>query len=152
MALIDEKPADLPSGNDLDNIPDDLLQTPPAYLTFGGTPAPLEEPPAQGDVKTYLVRARCTAEHGPIERKDGELRYTRTMLIQAIWEPGQTPPATDDQPALLGQDGEINEDATPDETGEPEDLEPDFGDSSDEDTDDSGVENPAFSHGTTDDE
>jgi len=92
MSLITDKPENLSSGNDLDSIPDDLLETSPAYLSFGGSPAALDDPPCVGDVRTYIMKARCTAEHGPIERKDGEMRYTRTLSIIAAWESGKRPP------------------------------------------------------------
>ncbi|UXA06557.1 hypothetical protein KXD96_28240 (plasmid) [Mycobacterium sp. SMC-2] len=72
--------------------------------------------PAVGEVRTYIVRARCTAEHGPIERKDGEMRYTRTLTIQACWEAGKQPPSTDDdQPGLFDEAGDVNPDAVDDE-------------------------------------
>lgn len=121
--LVTDKPQDLPSGNDLDDIPDDLLEIPAAYLGFGSTPCAMEEPPAVGEVRTYIVRARCTAEHGPIERKDGEMRYTRTLTIQACWEAGKQPPSTDvDQPGLFDEAGDVNPDALDDEDHDAEDL------------------------------
>lgn len=126
MALVTEKPQDLPTGNALDDIPDDLLEIPAAYLAFGSTPCAMEEPPAVGEVRTYIVRARCTAEHGPIERKDGEMRYTRTLTIQAAWESGKQPPNTDDQqPGLFDEAGEPNPDALDDEDGQDDDENPD---------------------------
>lgn len=84
MALITDKeaPDDVPTTNALDNIDTGEEEIPPAYVSFGQSPAALDEPPEVGDVRTYVVRARCTGEHGPIERKDGEMRYTRTMQIQ----------------------------------------------------------------------
>ncbi|CQD03659.1 hypothetical protein BN000_00614 [Mycobacterium europaeum] len=123
MSLITEKPEGLASSNALDNIPDDLLDTPAAYLAFGSTPCAMEEPPAVGEVRTYIVRPRCTAEHGPIERKDGEMRYTRTLTIQAAWESGKQPPNTDDQqPGLFDEAGDVNPDALDDEDHDAEDL------------------------------
>lgn len=137
MALITEQPQDLPTTNALDDIPDDLLDTPAAYLTFGSTPCAMEEPPAVGDVRTFIVRARCTAEHGPIERKDGEMRYTRTLQIQAAWEAGKQPPNTDeDQPGLFDEAGEPNPDAIDDDEHQ--------------DNEDLNEYDPQFSH--TDDE
>lgn len=107
--LVTDKPDDLPSTNALDDIPDDILSVPAAYLSFGSTPCAMDEPPAVGEVRTYIVRARCTAEHGPIERKDGEMRYTRTLTIQAAWEAGKQPPSTDeDQPGLFDEAGDPN--------------------------------------------
>ena len=107
MALIDEKPVDLPGTIALDAIAADLLAIPPAYLVIGTTPAALETPPALGDTITCHVRMRCTAEHGPIERKDGERRYTRTMSVQAIWRDGEPEPPDADapQPGLFDDEG-----------------------------------------------
>lgn len=152
MALVTEQPEGIATTNALDDIPDDLLQIPPAYLTFSSTPAAVEEPPKQGDVETYLVRARCTAEHGPIERRDGEMRYTRTMAIQAIWKPGQKEPSDDDQPAMFDHGGDPNPDAIADEQDQDDDLDADDGDSEDleDDSDDEDPANPAFSHVNTD--
>lgn len=67
------------------------------------------------------LRARCVAEHGPIERKDGESRYTRTMAVQAIWKQGEPEPPDADapQPALFDDDGNPVDEAAGDEpTGE----------------------------------
>ncbi|EFG75271.1 hypothetical protein HMPREF0591_4834 [Mycobacterium parascrofulaceum ATCC BAA-614] len=137
MALITDPPIDLPTTNALDDIPDDLLDTPAAYLAFGSTPCAMDEPPAVGEVRTYIVRARCTAEHGPIERKDGEMRYTRTLTIQACWEAGKQPPNTDDnQPGLFDEAGDVNPEAVDDEHQDDEDAEDEAGDDI----------SPAFSH------
>jgi len=126
MSLITDKPENLPSGNDLDSIPDDLLETPPAYLSFGGSPAALDDPPCVGEVRTYIVKARCTGEHGPIERKDGEMRYTRTLSIIAAWESGKRPPPVDEpQPGLFDAAGEP---AIDPESDERFDGGPDFSD------------------------
>lgn len=137
MSLITEKPEGLASSNALDNIPDDLLDTPAAYLAFGSTPCAMDEPPAVGEVRTYIVRARCTAEHGPIERKDGEMRYTRTLTIQAAWESGKQPPNTDDQqPGLFDEAGDVNPDAVDDDEHH--------------DAEDLNEFDPEFSHGEDD--
>lgn len=142
MSLITEKPEGLASSNDLDSIPDDLLDIPAAYLAFGSTPCAMDEPPAVGEVRTYIVRARCTAEHGPIERKDGEMRYTRTLTIQAAWESGKQPPNTDEnQPGLFDEAGDVNPDALDDE---------DQGDEAPADDGDLNEFDPEFSHGDDD--
>lgn len=134
MALITDPPVDLPTTNALDDIPDDLLEIPAAYLAFGSTPCAMDEPPAVGEVRTYIVRARCTAEHGPIERKDGEMRYTRTLTIQAAWESGKQPPNTDDQqPGLFDEAGDVNPDAIDDDEHQ--------------DAEDLNEFDPEFSHG-----
>jgi hypothetical protein len=117
--LITDKPQDIPSGNALDDIdvPDDTVQ--PAYLNFGQSPCAIEDPPAVGEVRTYIVRARCTAEHGPIERKDGEMRYTRTMSPQLVWEQGKPqPPDPDEAQPGLFDDGDDEADGDPQPVGE----------------------------------
>ena len=108
--------ADHPSTNALDDLPDDILSVPPAYLVLGTTPAALIDPPALGDTITCHVRLRCTAEHGPIERKDGDRRYTRTMSVQAIWREGEPEPpdATADQPGLFDEGDDESEPDTDD--------------------------------------
>jgi hypothetical protein len=117
MALITEQPTDLPEASPL--LDPQLDETPPAYLAFGATPCGIEEPPELGDVRTYIVRARCTAEHGPIERKDGEMRYTRTMQIQYCYEEGKPKPpdADEEQPGLFDH-GEDEDSTDEDEDGE----------------------------------
>jgi hypothetical protein len=117
MALITDKeaPPDIPTTDALADIDTGQDETPPAYLSFGQSPAALDEPPEVGEVRTYIVRARCTGEHGPIERKDGEMRYTRTMQIQWCHEQGKKPPADGNQPGLFDhgdedQDGDVEQD------------------------------------------
>ena len=123
MALITDKPENVPTTNALDDIADDLLDKPPAYLAFGLSPAALEDPPAVGEIRTYIVRTRCIGEHGPIERKDGDMRYTRSLSIQACWESGKKPPETaDDQGALFDEDGQpVDEDGQPVDEDQDED-------------------------------
>ncbi len=121
MALItdNEAPPDVPTTDALDEVRADLAaeEVPAAYLSFGQSPAALDDPPEVGDVRTYIVRARCTGEHGPIERKDGEMRYTRTLQIQWCYEQGKTPPNTDEaQPGLFdhGDDEDQEDEASED--------------------------------------
>jgi hypothetical protein len=108
MAEVKEMPLGTPSTNALDDIEVDLLEIPPAYYNLGTTPCAMYNPPKVGETRTMTVRVRCTGEHGPIERKDAEMRYTRTLSIQACWEKGQPEPpdASDVQPGLFddGQD------------------------------------------------
>lgn len=104
------------SSNDLDHIeiPADLLATPPAYYRFGSTPCAIEDPLAAEDTAVYCVRVRCTGEHGPLIRKDGERRYERSLAIQAIWRPGEPEPpsADEEQPALYDDEDEPTAEAT----------------------------------------
>jgi hypothetical protein len=75
-------------------------------------------PPELGDTVTVVCRLRITreGEHGPLGRKDGERRYERSMSIQAIWKMGDPePPLPPDpeapQPALFGDDDDIDDPA-----------------------------------------
>lgn len=96
------------STNALDDLPDDLLSTPPAYYRLGSTPCALVDPLAAEDTGVYCIRVRCTGEHGPLIRKDGERRYERSLVVQAIWKMGdpEPPDPTAEQPALFGADGD----------------------------------------------
>lgn len=49
MSLIIDKPEGLRSSNDLDAIPTDILDAPPAYLWFGTSPCAVENPPEIDD-------------------------------------------------------------------------------------------------------
>lgn len=130
MSIITDRtaPADVPTTNALANVNDpDAVETPSAYLTFGSSPGTLEDPPEVGEIRTFIVKTRCTAEHGPIERKDGELRYTRTLSIISCWEQGKPKPPDPDeeQPALFGEDGEVSAEADDDEDPEHDEDEAD---------------------------
>lgn len=123
MALVTDKPKDIPSSNDLDNVVDpDANDAEPAYLSFGSTPAALSDPPEVGQVRTYIVRVECTGQSESV-RTDGEHRYGRKLsILWAVLKGKAEPPDPDaDQPALFDEDGEVSADA---------------GDSDDEDTDD----------------
>ncbi len=127
MGIVTKMPADTPTTNSLDDLPDDLLSVAPAYLSFGTSPAPLDNPPEIDEVRTYLVRVRCNGKTEK-ERTDGEMRHGRQLSIQAVWLPGHKPPAADDddQPALFDDDGE----PTDEEGDEPGEFEggPEFSD------------------------
>ena len=110
MSLITEMPNGTPTTNALDDIPDDLLSVPPAYLSFGQSPATLEDPPEIGDSKTYVVRVKCVGQSCS-ERQDGELRYGRKLTILGCHESGKQPPSDDgDQPGLFDAAGNITDD------------------------------------------
>jgi hypothetical protein len=101
MGIITEQPTGLDSGNDLDDIEIPSDTPTPAYLSFGTSPSPVEEPPEIDEVRTYIIRARCTGKT-ETERTDGEMRHGRKLQIQACWESGKKPPAADDaQPGLF---------------------------------------------------
>lgn len=110
MALVSVKPEDVRPENDLDDIDPDTGLSIDAYVSFGGTPKALPNPPAEGDVVTYLVKAECIGETKK-RRTDGEMRYVRHMHIISAWKPGESEPATDeDQGELFDEDGNIPED------------------------------------------
>ena len=111
MAEVKDKPADLASTNALDGIEDETT-IPAAYLAFGTSPCPLNDPPDVDDTRIYIVRVRCTGIHGPLKRNDGEVRYRRDLAIQAVWKQGDPEPPDPDseQPGLY-------DDIDPDEDG-----------------------------------
>lgn len=138
MALVTDKPDDIPSSNDLDHI--DLGDTPPAYLSFGSTPNAMSEPPEVGETRTYVVRVECTGQSESV-RTDGEHRYGRKLnVLWAVQQGKAEPPDPDgEQPALFDEDGEIAVDAT-DDDGQAD------APAADEELDEF---DPAFSHNTT---
>jgi hypothetical protein len=141
MPIITDKPVDIPSGNDLDGIQTGDEPTPAAYLRFGSSPCALDNPPEVGEVRTYIVRARCTEEHGPIERKDGEMRFARTLTIQACWQQGQKEPVADDgQGSLFSANGQVEDDGEGDPDEDAADAEDQAGD---EPEDESCPDDPA---------
>lgn len=106
MALVTDKPDDIPTSNDLDHI--DLGDIPPAYLSFGSTPNAMSEPPEVGEIRTYVVRVECTGQSESV-RTDGEHRFGRKLSVLWAVQKGKTEPPDPDaeQPALFGEDGEI---------------------------------------------
>jgi hypothetical protein len=113
MTLITDTkaPADVPTTNELDKIPDDLLSIAPAYYSLGSTPYPIEDPPNIGDVRTVIARIRCTGI-GETVRTDGERRHVRKFEITGMREWGKAgqPDADEAQPPLFGDDLEPTED------------------------------------------
>lgn len=103
MGLITDRqaPEDIPTTNALDALGLGNDESPPAFLSFGRSHAELDNPPARGEVRTYLVRVKCTGEHVS-ERTDGEIRHSRSMRIITCWEEGKPKPpdADEDQPGL----------------------------------------------------
>jgi|GEM_PF-6801127 len=107
MTIITDKPRGLPSGNDLDSVVDpDANDTPPAYLSFGGSPYALDEPPAVGEKRTYIVRVECTGASESV-RHDGEHRYGRKLsILWAVQKGTAEPPDPDaDQMSLYSAGG-----------------------------------------------
>jgi hypothetical protein len=112
MALITDReaPEDVPTTNALDALGLGNDEPPPAYLAFGRSPKEMDNPPARGEIRTYVVRAKCKGIH-EAERTDGEIRYSRSLEIIACWEQGQQPPSTDeDQPGLFDHGDDEHQD------------------------------------------
>ena len=120
MALVTDKPNDIPSSNDLDSI--DLGDVPPAYLSFGSSPMAYGDPPEVGDTRTYVVRVECTGQSESV-RTDGEHRYGRKLtILWAVQEGKPKPPDPDEeQPGLFDEDDEVPVEADDDEDHDDED-------------------------------
>ncbi|MDQ2628392.1 MAG: hypothetical protein M3Y90_15540 [Actinomycetota bacterium] len=111
MAIVTEKPKDLPSSNDLDNVVDpDENDAEPAYLSFGSTPTAMRNPPEVGETRTYVVRVECTGQSESV-RTDGEHRYGRKLSVLWAVEKGKAEPPDPgaDQPGLFDEDDEDDE-------------------------------------------
>jgi hypothetical protein len=127
MALIDDRqaPADVPTTNELDQIPDDMLGYPPGpQNVMLGTSVlmAMDPPPKTGDYIDVAMRLRVkrTAEDKPTV--DSPLSYPRYCEIVVAWPLGEEMPkpkkskaeedaeaeaeAAEDQPPLFGDDGE----------------------------------------------
>lgn len=111
MGIDTTKAHDHPSTNALDHLPDDLLDSPPAYYSFGQTPAPMEDPLNIDDWDIFMIRARCVGS-SQSERSDGEMRHGRKMQIQWCVKKGQPEPPDpeEEQPGLFDEGGEPTED------------------------------------------
>lgn len=113
MALNTKKPAGLPTSNELDKIPDDLLGPVPREVRLGANVLMvLDDPPRLGETRDVVVRLRFTREGAEQKAVEGETTYFCGGKIVTAWLLGQTvPPAEDeDQPALMDENGEIPDD------------------------------------------
>ena len=92
MAEVKDKPAGLPSGNDLDKIDtgDDHVDTGGAYIGFRSANIKLEDPPEIGDTGVVMVKYECVGD-GRKKAADGELRDTRALKVLSAWKPGTKP-------------------------------------------------------------
>ena len=109
MGIVTEKPNHLQPVNDLDQIVDpDANDAEPAYLSFGTSPAALEDPPEVGQVRTYVVRVECTGTSESV-RTDGEHRFGRKLNI--LWAVSQgkaePPDPSKDQPSLFDDEDDV---------------------------------------------
>jgi hypothetical protein len=119
MALVDDRKAPdyVPSTNELDQIPDDLLggPQPPAYLILGTSPYAVTNPPERGDELMYCVKLVCKGKSEK-DLADGKVQHKRAMHCVKMWPVGEPEPedpktdeelAAEDQPPLFDKDGEI---------------------------------------------
>ncbi|SBS73861.1 conserved hypothetical protein [uncultured Mycobacterium sp.] len=96
MAEVTEKPDGLKSGNDLDNIPDDLLGGPPPpadIMLAGKILTTLASPPGPGETVELHIRVRVY-DTGTAYGDNGEGEpspYRKTKLV-SCWLPGQPEP------------------------------------------------------------
>lgn len=94
MALIDQKPENLPGTNALDDIPDDLLggPQPPAEIRMSGkTLLTLENPPEPGDELVLLIRVKVNGTGVDLHDNDEEVPYRKAKLV-TCWKPGTPEP------------------------------------------------------------
>lgn len=109
MALVTDReaPPDVETTNALDNLDLNDNTAQPAYLSFGQTPYALDNPPAIGEKRTYVVRVETTGQSESV-RQDGEHRYGRKLnILWAVGEGQPKPPdPSDQQPGLFDEDGE----------------------------------------------
>lgn len=142
MSLVDQKPAGLPSSNELDKIPDDLLGPIPAEIKLGtNVLMVMEKPPEVRDVITVVMRLRVKdAGVGEAGENNEELTHYRKCKIVAAWIKGEPEPpnADEEQPALFGEHGEVGH--------EPSGMDEFAPNEATEDVDiNEGVDRPAFS-------
>ena len=119
MAIITDKPEGLPGmPNDLDQIPDDLLATPPAQVMFGNQVLDvMDTPPEPGEFLKVELTLRCRAD-GREMLDGGEMVHVRRMkFIAARVTTKPYKPAEDEPPPAMFTDGG---EVTPEAVGEPQ--------------------------------
>lgn len=99
MSKNTEKPAGLPTGNDVDPtlLEEDIDS---AYISFRCTNVKVDDPLELGERVTYVVYGRVIAT-GVEEHKDGELRQKRTIQVTGAHKPGKRPTVDPDQSPLF---------------------------------------------------
>lgn len=112
MALISDREA--PKGITLAN-PEPLFEAAKVKIVGGMSAYALDNPPAIGEERTYIVKARCKKHE--TDRVDGEDRLIVQMEHLSIYERGRVP-IVDEQPALFGESDAERESATPSEVGD----------------------------------
>lgn len=143
MAVITNKPEDLPTTDKLKSLPNPdnhALQIPAidaTFVKFTGTSGELiENPPERRDERTYIVKAVCKG-YDIRDRADGEERVVAVMEITSCYERGRVPIVDENQGSLFAVpdadvEGDGYDDEEPGVEDEPEDI-------------DTGVDRPGFS-------
>lgn len=175
MSLIDQKPSDLPSTNELDKIPDDAAADGPAEIRLGqAVLMTLLDPP---EVGSYIdISARLYIKHEGFDQNtpDSPKVPVRQAKLIVAWPLGEQMPkpkpkkktkaeedaeaeaaAADEQPALFENDEDDADGEDPDGGWDTEDddaalFEDDGGEEDPEDDEDNVVPfegGPAFSDG-----
>jgi hypothetical protein len=116
MSLITGKPGDLvPTPNDLDSIPDDLLGPHPANIRMSGKDLlVMDAPPDIGEFVKMEITMRCK-DDGRTLLADGGIGHYRVMSFVAAkvtTDPYKPEPESGDdgQPGLLDANGQIPDD------------------------------------------
>jgi hypothetical protein len=107
------KASDHPPANDLAKIVDpETGLSIDRYLSFGGTPKAVPNPPKLGEIIEYRVKVECTGD-GRTRRTDGEMRYSAKLQILSVARAGETlpPDANDNQPEMFDDDGDPTSEA-----------------------------------------
>lgn len=91
MAEVTEKPAGLPSTNELDKIPD--LDTRAEIYLSGSHVATLDEPPAMGEKFYLMVELEVTeVSHKSNDGGQTLVAVRRTRRVGDMWRPGTKKP------------------------------------------------------------
>lgn len=112
MALVTDREA--PKGTAL-ATPEPLFEAAKVKIVGGMSEYALDNPPAIGEERTYIVKARCKKHE--TDRVDGEDRLIVQMEHTSIYERGHVP-IVDEQPALFGESDAERETATPTDEGD----------------------------------
>jgi len=114
------KASDHKSTNALDDVvdPDSGLSI-DAYLSFGGTPKAVPNPPHINEILEFRVKVEVVGA-AKSRRTDGEMRYTRKLQILSVARAGQDlpPDANENTAPMINEDGTVDEAAAGAE-GEP---------------------------------
>lgn len=105
--LVTDKPEDLPTGNDLDNVedPDELDEyglTIDRYVGFGTTPKAIPNPPKVDEIVEYRVKVVGRGDSRK-RRTDGEMRYRSEVEILSVARAGDELPPDYEPPATAAQ-------------------------------------------------